>query len=54
LIDDDFVRAYSADDSGRSGWQARHGVQPESLAAATVIFSRSFSPMKRMRMQCAV
>src|SRR5580693_472328 len=45
---------YSGDDSGWSGWQARQGVQPESVAAASVVRSRSFSPMNRMRMQSAV
>jgi hypothetical protein len=44
---------YSGDFSGWFGRQARQGVQPASLAAATVILSRSLSPMKRMRMQRA-
>src|SRR6185437_6797386 len=45
---------YSGDSSGWSGRQARQGVQPASLAAATVVLSRSLSPMKRMRMQLAL
>src|SRR6516165_4423735 len=45
---------YSGDLPGWSGRQARHGVQPASLAAARVIVSRSLSPMKRMRMQRAL
>ena len=45
---------YSGDLSGWSGRQARHGVQPAFRAAASVILSRSLSPMKRMRMQWAL
>ena len=48
------ARGYSGALSGWSGRQARQGVQPASLADPTVIFSRSFSPMKRMRMQWAL
>ena len=39
---------------GWSGWQARHGVQPACLASPSVIRFRSSSPMKRMRMHCAL